>query len=134
MAAEGMKELGAKRCMPVKVSGPFHTSLMKPAGDALAERFKSESFGDMNVPVIFNCVGREKASDETIPGLLEKQVQKSVFFDDSIKAMVDIGIDAFIEIGPGKTLSKFVQKTVSDIPGYGVETVEDIEKLLEIIG
>ena len=62
-----------------------------------------------------------------------KQVQKSVYFDDSIKAMADMGIDAFVEIGPGKTLSKFVQKTVSDIPVYGVETVEDIEKLLEEI-
>ena len=133
MAAEVLKEMGAKRCLPVKVSGPFHTSLMKPAGDALAERFKSESFGEMKVPVVFNCIGREKTADESIPELLEKQVQKSVYFDDSIKAMADMGIDAFVEIGPGKTLSKFVQKTVSDIPVYGVETVEDIEKLLEEI-
>ena len=134
MAAEVLKEMGAKRCLPVKVSGPFHTSLMKPAGDALADRFKSESFGDMQIPVVFNCIGREKNADETIPALLEQQVQKSVYFDDSIKAMADIGIDAFVEIGPGKTLSKFVQKTTPDIPVYGVETVEEIEKLLEIIG
>ena len=133
MAAEVLKKMGAKRCLPVKVSGPFHTSLMKPAGDALAERFKSESFGEMKLPVIFNCIGREKNSEETIPELLEKQVQKSVYFDDSIKVMADMGIDAFVEIGPGKTLSKFVSKTVSDIPVYGVETVEDIEKLIEII-
>ena len=134
MAAEVLKEMGAKRCLPVKVSGPFHTSLMKPAGDALAERFQSENFGDMKFPVIFNCIGREKKEDETIPALLEQQVQKSVYFDDSIRAMVELGVDAFVEIGPGKTLSKFVQKTTPDIPVYGVETVEDIEKLLEIIG
>ncbi|MCR4846471.1 MAG: ACP S-malonyltransferase [Eubacterium sp.] len=134
MAAEVLKEMGAKRCLPVKVSGPFHTSLMKPAGDALAERFKNESFGEMQIPVIFNCIGREKNYDEQIPELLEKQVQKSVYFDDSIKAMAEMGIDAFVEIGPGKTLSKFVQKTTPDIPVYGVETVEDIEKLLEVIG
>ena len=133
MAAEVLKEMGAKRCLPVKVSGPFHTSLMKPAGDALADRFKSESFGDMQIPVIFNCIGREKNDDETIPVLLENQVQKSVYFDDSIKAMADMGIEAFVEIGPGKTLSKFVQKTTPDIPVYGVETVRDIEELLEII-
>ena len=107
---------------------------MKPAGDALAERFQSENFGDMKFPVIFNCIGREKKEDETIPALLEQQVQKSVYFDDSIRAMVELGVDAFVEIGPGKTLSKFVQKTTPDIPVYGVETVEDIEKLLEIIG
>ncbi len=133
MAAEVLKEMGAKRCLPVKVSGPFHTSLMKPAGDALADRFKNESFGEMQVPVIFNCIGREKNADETIPALLEQQVQKSVYFDDSIKAMAAMGVEAFVEIGPGKTLSKFVQKTTSDIPVYGVETAEDIEKLLEIL-
>ena len=130
MAAEVLKEMGAKRCLPVKVSGPFHTSLMKPAGDALAERFKSESFGDMQVPVFFNCIGRQKNDEETIPGLLEQQVQKSVYFDDTIKGMADMKIDAFIEIGPGKTLSKFVQKTVSDVPVYGIENVEDLEKFL----
>ena len=133
MAAEVLKEMGAKRCLPVKVSGPFHTSLMKPAGDALEDRFKSESFGEMQVPVIFNCIGREKNADETIPALLEQQVQKSVYFDDSIKAMAAMGVEAFVEIGPGKTLSKFVQKTTADIPVYGVETVEDIEKLLELL-
>ncbi|MCR5215081.1 MAG: ACP S-malonyltransferase [Eubacterium sp.] len=133
MAAEVFKEMGAKRCLPVKVSGPFHTSLMEPAGNALAERFKSESFGNMEFPVLFNCLGREKKDGEEIPALLEKQVQKSVYFDDTIKAMVDMGVEAFVEIGPGKTLTKFVQKTVSDIPVYGVETVEDIENLLEAI-
>ncbi len=134
MAGEVLKEMGAKRCLPVKVSGPFHTSLMKPAGDALAERFAGENFGEMQIPVIFNCIGREKNDEETIPGLLEQQVQKSVYFDDSIKAMASMGIDAFVEIGPGKTLTKFFQKTTPDVPVYGVETVEDIEKLLEIVG
>lgn len=133
MAAEVLKEMGAKRCLPVKVSGPFHTSLMKPAGDALAERFQNEEFGEMSIPVIFNCIGREKNDDETIPALLEQQVQKSVYFDDSIKAMVDLGVEAIVEIGPGTTLSKFVQKTAPEIPVYGVETVEGIEKLLEAI-
>ena len=133
MAAEVLKEMGAKRCLPVKVSGPFHTSLMKPAGDALADRFKNESFGEMQVPVIFNCIGREKNADETIPALLEQQVQKSVYFDDSIKAMAAMGVEAFVEIGPGKTLSKFVQKTTSDIPVYAVETAEDIEALINSI-
>ena len=48
--------------------------------------------------------------------------------------MADMGVEAFVEIGPGKTLSKFVQKTVADIPVYGVETVEEVEKLIEVIG
>ena len=131
-AAEVMKELGAKKVLPVKVSGPFHTSLMKPAGDQLKERFAKESFGEMSVPVVFNALGREKNADEEIPVLLEKQVQTSVFFEDTIRYMADQGVDAFVEIGPGKTLSKFVQKTVS-VPCYNVETAEDINALLEAL-
>ena len=137
MVSEELKKMGAKRILPVKVSGPFHTSLMKPAGEALKERFKNEKFGEMKFPVIFNYLGRareEYAAAESIPVLLEKQVQNSVYFEDSIREMAKMGIDAFVEIGPGKTLSKFVQKTVSDIPVYGVETAEDVEKLLEIVG
>lgn len=135
--AEELKKMGAKRVLPVKVSGPFHTSLMRPAGDALRERFKTEKFGDMKFPVIFNYLGRareEYAAAESIPVLLEKQVQSSVYFEDSIREMAKMGIDAFVEIGPGKTLSKFVQKTVEGIPVYPVETAEDIDNLLEIVG
>ncbi|MBO6161893.1 MAG: ACP S-malonyltransferase [Eubacterium sp.] len=132
-AAEVMKELGAKRVMPVKVSGPFHTSLMKPAGDALAERFKGESFGEMQIPVIFNTLGHEKSAEETIPQLLEKQVQTSVYFEDTIRYMAEQGVELFVEIGPGKTLSRFVQKTV-EVPCVTVEKAEDIAVLKEKLG
>ena len=132
-AAEVMKELGAKRVIPVKVSGPFHTSLMKPAGDALAERFKGESFGEMQIPVIFNSLGHEKSAEETIPALLEKQVQTSVYFEDTIRYMAEQGVELFVEIGPGKALSKFVQKTV-EVPCVTVEKVEDIAVLKEKLG
>ena len=69
-AAELAKAAGARRCLPLKVSGPFHTRLMAPAGDALAERFKTERFREMQIPVLFNCLGREKADADTIPDLL----------------------------------------------------------------
>ena len=131
-AAEVMKELGAKRVLPVKVSGPFHTSLMKPAGDQLKERFTKEAFGEMKIPVIFNAIGREKTEEEEIPVLLEKQVQTSVLFEDTIRYMAEQGIDAFVEIGPGKTLSKFVQKTL-ELPCFNVEKAEDIEALKEAL-
>ena len=131
-AAEVMKELGAKRVLPVKVSGPFHTSLMKPAGDKLKERFADESFGEMQFPVIFNAIGGPK-QEETIPELLERQVQTSVFFEDTIRYMAEQGVELFVEVGPGKTLSKFVQKTV-DVPCITVEKVEDLEKLKEALG
>ncbi len=132
-AAEVLKELGAKRCLPVKVSGPFHTSLMKPAGDALRERFQTESFGEMQIPVIFNAIGREKTAEESIPELLEQQVQKSVYFEDTLRVMKDMGVELFVEIGPGNTLSKFVAKTTPDVPCIAIDKVEDLDKLKEMM-
>ena len=133
-AAEVLKSLGAKRCLPVKVSGPFHTSLMKPAGEALRERFETEQFGEMNIPVVFNSYGRAKNDDEKISDILVKQVQSSVYLDDSIKYMADQGVELFVEIGPGNTLSKFVQKTTPDIECIKVDKVEDIAILKEKLG
>lgn len=123
------KELGAKRCLPLRVSGPFHTPLMAPAGAALAERFGGISFGEPSIPVIFNCLGDLKAESDAIPDLLVRQVQSSVYMEDSIRKMASMGVDAIIEIGPGKALSGFVRKTVPDVPVFAVETVEEIEKL-----
>ena len=132
-AGELAKAAGAKRCMPLKVSGPFHTSLMKPAGDALRERFESESFGEMQIPVLFNCLGCEKSEEDTIPALLERQVQSSVYMEDTIRRLAELGVEAIVEIGPGKALSGFVKKTCKEIPCYAVETVEDLNKLMEVL-
>ena len=133
-AAELMMEAGARRCLPLNVSGPFHTSLMKPAGDKLKERFTNENFGAMKVPVVFNTLGRTKNEDETIPALLEKQVQHSIYVEDSIRFMVEQGVDTIVEIGPGSTLSKFVQKTCPEIKCYSVEKIADVDTLVEALG
>lgn len=128
------KEAGAKRCMPLKVSGPFHTSLMKPAGDALAKRFETVDFKDMSIPVIFNCLGKEKEDTDSIPQLLVKQVQSSVYMDRSIRRLEELGVDTVIEIGPGKALSGFVKKTAGTINCISVEKVADIDTLMEKLG
>ena len=128
-AGELAKELGAKRCMPLKVSGPFHTALMKPAGDALAEHFGTISFGEMAFPVYFNCKGAPMGEGDTIPALLERQVQSSVYWEDTIRAMEARGIDTIVEIGPGKTLSSFVKKTAPSIKTYNIDTAEDFVKV-----
>ena len=129
-AGELMLEAGAKRIVPVAVSGPFHTSLMKPAGDKLKERFMLEHFGDMQYPVIFNATGKELASDMNIPKMLELQVQSSVYFEDTIKYMMEQGVDTFVEIGPGKTLSGFVKKINKDYTTYNVEDCAGVDALL----
>ena len=132
-AAAKAKELGAKRCLPLKVSGPFHTSLLAPAGDALRERFKTETFGAMQFPVLFNCLGREMGEGDTIPALLERQVQSSVYMEDTIRRMAELGVERIVEIGPGKVLSGFVKKTVPSIHTCAVETCADIDALCEAL-
>ena len=133
-AGELMLEKGARRVVPVAVSGPFHTSLMKPAGDKLKERFANENFGNMEFPVLFNATGKELEADKTIAQMLEIQVQSSVYFEDSIKYMLDKGVDTFIEIGPGRTLTGFVKKIDRAVATYSVENVESLNALLEALG
>ncbi len=130
-AAMLAKEAGAKRCLPLKVSGPFHTPLMAPAGEALARRFREISFGTPRIPVLYNCLGREKSGGETIPELLVRQVQSSVYMEDVILRMAELGVDVIVEIGPGKALSGFVRKTVPGLPVIAVETAADVEGLAD---
>lgn len=128
-AAAAAKEAGARRCIPLKVSGPFHTSLLHPAGDALRERLSGLELGEMRVPVLFNTLGREMGEGDDIVSLLERQVQSSVRMEDTISRLAELGVDRVIEIGPGKVLSGLVRKTVKEIACTPVETVDDLAKL-----
>ena len=126
-AAALAREKGARRCLPLKVSGPFHTSLLAPAGDALRERFQTVAFRPMEVPVLFNCLGDRMGPADTIPALLERQVQSSVYMEDTIRRLAALGVDAVVEIGPGKTLSGFVRKTAPEMQTYAVETPVELD-------
>lgn len=127
-AAELAIGYGARRCIPLNVSGPFHTSLMAPAGDAMREKLGTVRLGDMRFPVLFNCLGDFMGEEDTVPALLERQVQASVLMEDTISRMAVKGIDTIVEIGPGKTLSGFVRKTAKGIRTYAIDTAEDFEK------
>ena len=129
-AAELAKAAGARRCIPLKVSGPFHTRLMAPAGDALAKRFATENFGEMKTPVLFNCLGHEKSAEDSIPALLEKQVQSSVYMEDTLRRLGELGVDHILEVGPGSALSGFVKKTLPGVPCASVETPEQLDAAL----
>jgi len=132
-ACELAKEAGARRCMPLQVSGPFHTSLMKPAGDALREKFQSVEFHTPNLPVYFNCTGTTLRDGEQIPALLERQVQSSVYLQDSIQAMSESGAGMALEIGPGKALTGFVKKTVKGMKTCAIDTADDLEAAIEAV-
>ena len=132
-AGELAKELGAKRCMPLKVSGPFHTRLMKPAGDVLASHFKTIDFQPMALPVYFNCLGGPMDAGDNIPALLERQVQSSVYWEDTIRRMEAEGVDTVVEIGPGKTLSGFFKKTAPGIRTCHIDTAADFHSVVSAL-
>ena len=123
-------EKGARRCVPLPVSGPFHTVFMEPAGKALESVFSDTEFSAMRFPVIFNAVGREKTAAETIADLLVRQVSNSVYFEDTIKTMAEAGIDTIIEVGPGKALSGFVRQTCKEIKCLNVEDYQGLQAVL----
>lgn len=127
-AAAMALEQGAKRAVKLNVSGPFHTSLLKPASDKLRERFTTVDFHEMEIPVIFNTTAKPLAADETIPGLLTRQVMSSVYLEDSIRYMIENGVDTFVEIGPGKALSGFVKKISKEVAIYQVEDPDTLAK------
>lgn len=127
------KEAGAKRCMQLKVSGPFHTKFMQPAGEALEQKFEEISFREMKLPVIFNTVAEELPAGKTIQELLVKQVQSSIYMEDTIKLLAAKGVDTVVEIGPGKVLSGFVKRTAPEITSYAVEDMESLNAALSAL-
>lgn len=108
--AERGKEAGAKRVIPLEVSGPFHSSLMKPAADRLAGELAGVAFRDASVPVVANVTARAVSSGETLRGLLIEQVVSPVLWEDSVRYLIDQGVDTFVEIGSGAVLAGLIKK------------------------
>lgn len=135
-AVEKVKELAlenkARRVIALNTSGPFHTSLLKEASLALKERFKKETFHEMKIPVFFNTLGHE-IECQSIPEILEKQVMSPVYFEKSIRYMIDQGVDTIIEVGPGKVLSGFVRKIDRSIQLYQIEDMESLKKTVKAL-
>ena len=84
----------------------------------------------MQIPVLFNCLGREKADADTIPDLLVRQVQSSVYMEDTLRRLGELGVDHILEVGPGSALSGFVKKTLPGVPCASVETPEQLDAAL----
>lgn len=135
-AEELAKEAGAGRCISLAVSGPFHTSLMKPAGDALRKWFRELPFMTMQIPVLFDCLGREKKEEEEVAELLVRQVESCVRMEAILRRLLEKDVDTFVEIGPGRTLAGLVRKTARNagVKGrnvFSIETREDLQGFLE---
>ncbi|MFR9255148.1 MAG: ACP S-malonyltransferase [Merdibacter sp.] len=128
-ATEKLKERGARRVIPLAVSGAFHTSLLQEASQKLEQVLQTYTFASPGVPVIANVSGVQEARD--LKEVLKEQICHSVQFTQSIETMLAMGIDTFIEIGPGHSLSGFVRKTSRDVKTYSIDTVADMEKVLQ---
>ncbi|MBJ6363341.1 ACP S-malonyltransferase [Paenibacillus sp. GCM10012307] len=123
------KEIGAKRVLPLEVSGPFHSSLMQPAADGLAEVLEGVELQDASVPVLANVTAEQTESAEEIRSLLVQQVVSPVLWEDSVRTMIDRGVDTFIEIGSGTVLAGLIKKIDKSVSTVSVNSVEALEKL-----
>ena len=128
-ALEFLKEAGAKRLIPLKVSGPFHTALLQPASEKLAVELEKIVFRPFNIPLIGNTEAKVMTESE-VKSLLARQVMEPVRFYESIETMKKLGLTEVIEIGPGKVLSGFMKKIDKTIP---TTTVEDLASLTDLL-
>lgn len=128
-AGEACKEAGAKRVIPLNVSGPFHSKMLEGAGKKLAEALKEVEVRNMFVPYITNVTADYVTEGAEVRELLEKQVSSSVMWHQTIEKMLEDGVDTFVEIGPGKTLTGFINKVnkeiKKDIDVYNIDKLED---------
>lgn len=129
-AVELLKDAGVKRLIPLNVSGPFHTALLKPASERLAEVLETVEFSDFVRPLVGNTEATVMEK-ERVKELLTRQVMEPVRFYDSIAKMQEAGVTEFIEIGPGKVLSGFIKKIDKFADVRQVEDVESLNALLE---
>ena len=129
-AVELLKDAGVKRLIPLNVSGPFHTALLKPASERLAEVLETVEFSDFVRPLVGNTEATVMEK-ERVKELLTRQVMEPVRFYDSIAKMQEAGVTEFIEIGPGKVLSGFIKKIDKSADVRQVEDVESLNALLE---
>ncbi|WP_100065221.1 ACP S-malonyltransferase [Miniphocaeibacter massiliensis] len=125
-----LKEVGARRAIPLNVSGPFHTSYMEPVSKELHKLFKNYEFKEEEIPVVYNLLGNVK-TDEDIKEIMEKQVKSSVKFQESIEYMISQGVDTFIEIGFGDVIKGFLKKIDRKLKVHSANSIETINALKE---
>ncbi|MGQ4664586.1 ACP S-malonyltransferase [Metabacillus halosaccharovorans] len=120
------KENGAKRAIPLVVSGPFHSELMKPAAEKFDQILSEINFNDASTPVIANVAAKPVESHEQIKDLLVKQLYSPVRWEESIRTMVQNGVTTFVEIGPGKVLTGLVKKIDRSASVYNIFDLESL--------
>ena len=133
-ANEKLLSAGAKRVMLLNVSGPFHSPFLVGAGEKLGELLKKVSFTKLQIPYVTNVTGRYVTDVKETKELLSKQVASSVRWQDSVENMIEDGVDVFVEMGVGKTLSGFIRKVNKNVKTYSISTWKDMEKVISELG
>ncbi|MDO5349242.1 MAG: ACP S-malonyltransferase [Lachnospiraceae bacterium] len=132
-ACEKLKEAGAKRTVPLNVSGPFHSGMLCEAGKKLGEVLELVTVHTPKIPYVANVTAQFVTDASQVKPLLEQQVSSSVRWQQSVEEMIQAGIDTFIEIGPGKTLAGFMRKINRNVTVLNIEKLEDVEKVLQAL-
>ncbi len=133
-AVQALKEAGAKRCVPLNVSGPFHSCMLEDAGEKLGQVLNQATVCDIRIPYLSNVTADYVMDKEQVKPLLVRQVSAPVRWQQSVERMIADGVDIFVEIGPGKTLSGFMRKINKEVKTLNIEKVEDLEKLSVLKG
>lgn len=129
-AADALKEAGAKRVLPLNVSGPFHSSLLEQAGEELEKELEQVEFSDLQIPYVTNVTAEYVTDITKTKELLARQVASSVRWQQSMELLIADGVDTFVEIGPGRTLVGFLRKINREVKVYNVGTWEDVDKVV----
>ena len=132
-AAEKLKEAGARRCIPLKVSGPFHSEMLKGAGEKLVGVLADVELKEFTMPYVTNVTADYVTDISEIKELLGRQVYSSVRWQQSVERMIADGVDTFIEIGPGRTLTGFLKKINKNVTGLHIEKVEELEEVVRLL-
>ncbi|MDD3031506.1 MAG: ACP S-malonyltransferase [Candidatus Caldatribacteriota bacterium] len=133
MAGVIAKEEGAKRVIPLPVSAPFHTSMLRPASERFAPELNVTNIGDIQIPIISNVIADYIQKKEMVKEFLVKQVMYPILWTKCILRMIQDGVDTFIEIGPGKVLTGFLKKFDSNFIVTNVEDVKSLNNTLNIL-
>ena len=129
-ASEELKAAGAKRVMPLNVSGPFHSPMLEEAGRELGQVLAGVQLSELEIPYVTNVTAEYVTDISETKALLATQVASSVRWQQSVENMIADGVDTFVEIGPGRTLAGFMRKISRDVKVYNVSTWEDVDKVV----
>ncbi|WP_042456298.1 ACP S-malonyltransferase [Neobacillus dielmonensis] len=133
LAGSQAKESGAKRVLPLEVSGPFHSPLMKPAAEQLNSILNEITMEDAKLPVVVNVTAEPMTDAQTIKAKLIEQLYSPVLWEDSVRKMIALGVDTFIEIGPGKVLSGLIRKIDKSVKTYAVSDEESAHAVMDAL-